>query len=206
MKYNLSKIMKEAWKHIHDGKGKSEAMKQAWKDAKYNLSYWKWKPFLDHKRDIFACIFSLEPCDVENDMYLWFCAIMKKYNAKKGCVYTFLKNQIRGFETKLRREKEKNQKHIVSYEFQQVDSQREKFEDIISFYLTVDQELSDNAKQVLQFIFESEWSPRKSKDPSRKVCKSAVIRYFNKLQGWTIRSTKKAWEEIQVWWKEFQYA
>lgn len=206
MKYNLSKVMKEAWKYIYEGIEKSKAMKKAWKNAKDSISYQRWKPFLDHKRDMFAKQYQIDSCDVENELWIWFNNIIRKYDVKKSCVYTFLQNQIRGFETTLRRKRKKKEMEMsTSCISEYIDPQREKFEDIISFYLEIDKKLSDNAKQILQFVFESEWSPRPCKDPTRKVSRNAVIRYFNKLQGWTVAAIKEAWEEIRVWWMEFEY-
>lgn len=206
MKYSLSGIMQDAWKNIRNGMGKSEAMKQAWKAAKASLSYWKWKPYLDHKRDILTRFYPVESHDIENELWIWFNEIMQKYDARKSCVYTYLQNQFRGFETDMKRKNEKtNRMALCSFTEEVEDPQREKFEDIISFYLEADKRLSDNAKQVLQFVFESELSLRPVKDPSKRVSRNAAIRYFNRLHGWTVSAVKAAWEEIRVWWREFEY-
>jgi hypothetical protein len=206
MKYNLSDIMKKAWIQIRNGFSKSEALKQAWFDAKEKLSYFKWKPFFDHKRDIVANKYNLESCDVENNIYLWFTKVIEKYDSKKSGIFTFLKIQFRGFETqlqqKLRKQKELYDKNIDFY----IDPRRERFETILMFYDEIDRRLSENAKQILEFVFRCEWSPRKIKDPTQKISREAAIRYFHNIHRWTVKAVKEAWQEIKIWWREFQYA
>lgn len=199
--------MKKAWTQIKTGVSKSEALKQAWSDAKEGLSYFKWKPFFDHRRDVVANKYNLESGDVENSIYLWFVKTIEKYDCKKSHIFTFLKIQFQGFETQLQQKLKKKSREYYDENIQAYhDPNRERFETILLFYDEIDRCLSEAAKQVLEFVFRCEWSPRKIKDPTQKISREAAIRYFHHLHGWTKRAVKEAWQEIRLWWRGFQYA
>lgn len=208
MKYNRSKIMKLAWEYIQEGLAKSEALKLSWQEAKQEISYWQWKPYLDHKRDIISFAYNIEKQEIENELYLWFCKIIEKYDSTKSCLHTYMENQFRGFITSIKRQNKKKDKYFHPLENQEEieDSQQERFNDIVNFYYEVNERLTKKAQKVLQFIFDCEFSPREVKDPTRKISREAVIRYFYNIEGWKKVEVKEAWSEIGQWWKEFKNA
>jgi len=207
MKYNLSKIMKTAWIYIREGKTKSGALRKSWQKAKQAISYKQWKPFLDHKRDNICRKYGKEKHEIENELYIWFCSIVEKYDSKKSCIYTYLQSQFKGFLTSVQRQKKKEERDFPLAGCQGIEDRKQKrFQSVIDFYYEVNEKLSKEAQAVLQFIFDYEFSLKKTKVSARRISKEKTIQYFNDKYGWKKITIKKAWKEIDSWWKEYKNA
>jgi len=153
------------------------------------------KPLINGIAYRYAKKYRLDKDEVKSQAYEEFCKVIDQYDPNKGELTTFVHSKLLILTHYCKREKENP--FFASGEMLIEDTNQKYFDDEME-KLETGLELSEDAQEVLSFIIGREWeTPGISKCLPRL---SYTIKWMQYNFDWKFDRTKRAWEEIKVWW------
>lgn len=139
---------------------------------------------------------------------LIFTKSLQTYKKQKARFSTYLySNLYYGLMDYIKYNNHKNESYDYYFDEQNLDASKiqtimkgelyskDRMQEILDFYDSAAQELSDNAKEILAWIIEAgDW---------RRPTYNSVRRYFYHRLGWKHGAIKRAWNEIRKWWSNY---
>ena len=153
--------------------------------------------------------------DVSGQAYLIFCEALKRLNPSKASFSTYLFNELNRLDNYCKCEYRKNLKSVQRIKYNHIRGyghnifiNRLYVEETIKYDYKVFEKvlnkidyeisLSDDAKDILQYILSREWEDVENNWIPRFSYIKKV--YINK--GWTGNRIINSWNEIKLWWQE----
>jgi hypothetical protein len=146
----------------------------------------------------FSKKYKMEYDEVESMVFERFCRVIDRYEKDNSSIYTFLYHQLRVVGNELLQIRKEKSREMQLEELEFCLSTKSKFVKVIEFYSLYKEELSNRARNVIEYILDDSVN-------EKKYSYNYICNYFCDKLKWDKGVFSKVWEEIKVWWNNSDF-